>query len=93
MKIEFIFKWFDFWVGLFWDKKKRWLYVLPIPMFGIIFKFKSNTTFPMVKHISGMTLADEIIGVRPGESMESSLNRFIIEKRRKKIEKIKSKLN
>lgn len=39
-RIEFIFKWFDLWVGLFWDSKKKWLYILPIPMFGIIIKFK-----------------------------------------------------
>ena len=42
MKIEFIFKWFDFWVGFFWDKKKKWLYFLPIPMLGVIFKFKNK---------------------------------------------------
>jgi hypothetical protein len=39
MKVQFIFKWFDFWVGLFYDRKKKWLYILPIPMFGIILKF------------------------------------------------------
>lgn len=39
IRIEFIFAWFDFWVGLYWDKKKKWLYILPIPMFGIIVKF------------------------------------------------------
>src|ERR1700737_4798336 len=38
--IQPIFKWFDFWVGLFWDSKKRWLYVFYFPMCGIIFKFK-----------------------------------------------------
>lgn len=41
MKIQLIFKWFDFWLGLFWDEKKNWLYILPVPMFGIIFKFKT----------------------------------------------------
>lgn len=38
--VQPIFKWFDFWVGWFWDKKKRWLYVFYFPMCGIIFKFK-----------------------------------------------------
>jgi hypothetical protein len=42
MKIQFIFKWFDFWIGLFWDQKKKWLYLFLLPMCGIIFKFKSN---------------------------------------------------
>lgn len=38
--VSFLFAWYDLWVGLFWDKKKKWLYILPIPMFGIILKFK-----------------------------------------------------
>lgn len=43
MKIKFIFKWFDFWVGLFYDTKKKDLYIFPIPMFGFLISFKSNT--------------------------------------------------
>ncbi len=39
MKIGFIFAWYDFWVGAFWDARKQWLYVLPIPCCGIILKF------------------------------------------------------
>lgn len=38
-KVSFLFAWFDLWVGFFWDKKTHWLYFLPIPMFGIIFRF------------------------------------------------------
>jgi len=40
MKIDFLFAWYDLWIGFFWDKKKKWLYILPIPMFGIILKFE-----------------------------------------------------
>lgn len=38
MKIQFLFAWYDIWVGLFWDKRKRLLYILPIPMCGVVIK-------------------------------------------------------
>jgi hypothetical protein len=40
MKIKPIFAWYDFWVGLYWDRAKRRLYVLPVPMFGFFIQFK-----------------------------------------------------
>ncbi len=42
MKVKLIFAWYDLWIGFFWDSKKKWLYILPIPMFGIIIKFKQE---------------------------------------------------
>lgn len=42
MKVEFIFAWYDLWVGFFYDRKKRWIYFLPIPTVGIIIKLKSK---------------------------------------------------
>lgn len=44
MKIELIFAWYDIWIGFFWDQKKKWLYIFPIPMFGIILKLTKMKT-------------------------------------------------
>jgi hypothetical protein len=49
MKVNIIFAWYDLWIGLFWDKKNKWLYVFPIPMCGIVFKFKA--TLPVCSNI------------------------------------------
>lgn len=39
-RVKLLFAWYDLWIGFFWDSKKQWLYFFPIPMFGIIIKFK-----------------------------------------------------
>jgi len=35
MKIKIIFAWYDIWVGVFYDRKNRIIYILPIPMVGL----------------------------------------------------------
>jgi len=40
--LEFIFKWYDAWVGWFWASKKKFLYIFPLPFFGIVMKFYKN---------------------------------------------------
>lgn len=56
-----------------------------------------SNNFPMMKKISAKLLADDIIGMRPGETSLSALNRHIQEKllkeRKLKIEKIKNRIN
>ena len=37
MKIKFA--WYDLWIGAFWDRNRRILYVCPLPMFLIEIPF------------------------------------------------------
>jgi hypothetical protein len=32
VRLSFHFLWYDFWIGCFYDQKKRTLYVCPLPM-------------------------------------------------------------
>lgn len=42
MTIRPIFAWFDLWVGAFWDRKSRQLYIFPIPCVGVVLKFRTR---------------------------------------------------
>lgn len=35
-RLSFLFAWYDFWVGVYWDRRKRCLYIFPIPCFGVV---------------------------------------------------------
>lgn len=39
MKIELSFKWYDLWIGAFWDSKGKRLYICPLPCIVIMFQF------------------------------------------------------
>ena len=42
IKVSFLFAWYDFWIGWYYDRKAKRLYVLPVPMFGIVVNFNLN---------------------------------------------------
>lgn len=36
MRIRLLFKWYDFWVGVYYDQEGRNVFIFPLPMFGIM---------------------------------------------------------
>jgi len=40
VKIKLIFAWYDFWVGVFYDREKRRIYVFPLPMLGLMIQLR-----------------------------------------------------
>lgn len=40
MTVRPIFAWYDLWIGAFWDRHNRRLYVLPLPCLGVVIQFK-----------------------------------------------------
>lgn len=42
MTIHPIFAWYDIWVGIFVDRPKRRIYILPIPCIGVVITLKSH---------------------------------------------------
>ena len=42
VKLKPYFKWFDFWVGLFYDTHNRRLYIGILPMIGVLVQFKKR---------------------------------------------------
>lgn len=36
VRVKPLFAWFDFWVGVYYDRANRRIYILPVPMLGVV---------------------------------------------------------
>jgi hypothetical protein len=44
IRVQFFFAWYDAWIGIYWDRKKKALYILPLPCIGIVIQFRKRET-------------------------------------------------
>jgi hypothetical protein len=42
VKIRPLFAWYDLWLGAYWDRKNRKLYILPLPCIGVVIEFPNG---------------------------------------------------
>lgn len=47
-----------------------------------------NNILPIVKKVEAKTIAEDIMDIRPDETLEQAKRRFLKEKRKEKLEKI-----
>lgn len=41
-RVRPLFAWYDLWVGAYWDRAKRRLYLLPLPCIGVVIEFAAR---------------------------------------------------
>ena len=51
-----------------------------------------NILYPYIRKINDVGIVEDIIGIRPDETMEEAVNRHLLEKRVKKIKKIQDRM-
>jgi hypothetical protein len=44
MRMRPIIAWYDLWMGIYWDRRTRKLYLLPLPCIGIVLEFATKET-------------------------------------------------
>ena len=45
LTMRLIFAWYDFWIGLYWDRAMRRLYLFPVPCCGLMLDFAPNAAW------------------------------------------------
>jgi hypothetical protein len=35
MRVRVVLAWYDMWIGAYWDRKQKVLYLFPLPMIGL----------------------------------------------------------
>lgn len=43
MSCRLFIAWFDLWIGAYWERRTRTLFILPLPMIGVAISFRGKT--------------------------------------------------
>ncbi len=53
--IKFRFCWWAFYIGVFWSRKFRIIYVQPFPMIGIRIQLRKTRTYKEIEDLLGLS--------------------------------------
>jgi hypothetical protein len=70
VKIKPIFKWYDIWIGFYYDRENKTLYFFPIPMLGLKIEFKAKKNQKIGCHErffneNKLSTCEELLSVQP----------------------------
>lgn len=54
MRLSFFFAWYDFWIGFYWDRKSRVLYICPLPC--CVFKLDFTEYYEIIGSYTGAAI-------------------------------------
>ena len=60
-KVKFVFAWYDFWIGAYWDCERRSLYILPLPMLGVVIDFGAKPDYGPCKKCGEAPMSGECL--------------------------------
>jgi hypothetical protein len=67
VRVRPLFAWYDLWIGVYWDRGHRRLYILPIPCVGIVVQFPLPRLKPMPYPLDEESEPDPIPAPPPDE--------------------------
>ena len=58
MKVAPFFRWYDLWIGAYWDRDARSLYVCPLPCLGVRIEFPKQPDGVVCGYCKNMIVVD-----------------------------------
>ena len=93
MKVRLFFEWFDMWVGVYWSKESRTLYICPLPMVVLALEFKKSVEGDFEIENRALMLVAQLSLTKdaPGQATRDTLRAQIIEQMKALVAVAKNK--